>query len=182
MCIRQCCVLWFFLKPVNRFDSLSCMNLSIWLQMIPAVKDIYGPTKPCKKFECVGHYHYARLRILEKKKKETRKDWDEEEVTNTKIDTKKIYFGIALLFNVRNLAAMNSACMTSIYVSGYRNNCPKPTNTCRQSQKDKQGKTNYCKLNGDLPIVIRKAILPIYQSLCKSEMFQKSLHSKNPKR
>ena len=117
-----------------------------------------------------------------KKKKETREDWDEKEATNTKIDTKQIYFGIALLFNVRNLAAMKSACMTSIYASGYRNNCPKPTDKWCQSQKDKQDKTNYCKLNGDLPIVIRKAILPIYQSLCKSEMFQKSLHSKNPKR
>ena len=34
MCIRQCCVLCFFLKPVNRFDSLSCMNASTWVQMI----------------------------------------------------------------------------------------------------------------------------------------------------
>ena len=34
MCIRQCCVLYFFLKPVNRFDSLSCMNASTWVQMI----------------------------------------------------------------------------------------------------------------------------------------------------
>ena len=34
MCIWQCCVLCFFLKPVNRFDSLSCMNASTWVQMI----------------------------------------------------------------------------------------------------------------------------------------------------
>ena len=34
MYIRQCCVLYFFLKPVNRFDSLSCMKASTWMQMI----------------------------------------------------------------------------------------------------------------------------------------------------
>ena len=34
MCIWQCCVLCFFLKPVNRFNSLSCMNASTWVQMI----------------------------------------------------------------------------------------------------------------------------------------------------
>ena len=34
MYTRQCCVLWFFLKPVNRFDSLSCMSASVWLYMI----------------------------------------------------------------------------------------------------------------------------------------------------
>ena len=104
-------------------------------------------------------------------------------VTNIKIDTKQIYFVIALLFNVGNFAAMKSACMASIcHISGYRDNCPKSPDTWCQSQKDKQDNTNYYKLNGDLPIVARKAILPIYQSLCKSEMFQKSLHSKNPQR
>ena len=37
---------------------------------------------------------------------------------------------------------------------------------------------NYYISNGDLPIVVRKAILPIYQSLYKSEMFEKCFHSK----
>ena len=35
---------------------------------------------------------------------------------------------------------------------------------------------NYCKSKGDLTIDIRKAILPIYQSLCKSEMLEKCVH------
>ena len=38
----------------------------------PAVKYIHGPTKPIKKFECVGHYQKSfasRLRNLKKKQK-----------------------------------------------------------------------------------------------------------------
>ena len=38
----------------------------------PGVKDIYGPTKPIKKFECVGHHQKrvgSRLRNLKKKTK-----------------------------------------------------------------------------------------------------------------
>ena len=43
----------------------------------PAVKDIYGPSKPIKTFEFVGHYQKrvgSRLRNLKKK---TQKDWEE---------------------------------------------------------------------------------------------------------
>ena len=42
------------------------------------VKDIDGPTKPIKKFKCVGHYQKrvgSRLRNLKK----THKDWKEKE-------------------------------------------------------------------------------------------------------
>ena len=45
----------------------------------PAVKDIYGPSKPGKTFECHGHYQKrvdSRLRNLKKKTK-TQKDCDE---------------------------------------------------------------------------------------------------------
>ena len=38
----------------------------------PAIKDTYGPTKPIKKFECVGHHQKrvgSRLRNLKKKTK-----------------------------------------------------------------------------------------------------------------
>ena len=31
MHIKRCWVLWFFLKPVNRFESLSFMKLSTWM-------------------------------------------------------------------------------------------------------------------------------------------------------
>ena len=42
----------------------------------PAVKDIYGPTKPIKEFECVGHYQKrvdSRLRNLKKNPERTRR-------------------------------------------------------------------------------------------------------------
>ena len=42
----------------------------------PAVKDIYGPNKPIKKFECVDHYQKgvgSRLCNLKKKNKQTNK-------------------------------------------------------------------------------------------------------------
>ena len=60
----------------------------------PAVKYIHGPTKPIKKFECVGHYQKSfasRLRNLKK----NQKGW-EEKLTNTKIDTMQNY--LALLY------------------------------------------------------------------------------------
>ena len=67
--------------------------------MIPAVKDIYGPTKPFTKFECVGHYHYTRLRILKKKTKQKKhKDWEEKEkslilkLTQSKFILSLLYF------------------------------------------------------------------------------------------
>ena len=50
----------------------------------PAVKDTYGPTKPIKKFEYVGHYQKRvglRLRNL---KKNTKGLGGKEKLTNTK--------------------------------------------------------------------------------------------------
>ena len=43
-------------------------------------------------------------------------------------------------------------------------------------KKDRLDNTNLHKSKGDLPIVVRKAILPIYKSLCKAEMLEKCLH------
>ena len=89
------------------------------------------------------------------------------------------YFGIALPSKVGNLAAMKSACMASLYhVCGYHHNCPKSADTWCQYQNDKQYNTNYSKSKGDLSTDVRRGILPIYQSLCKSEMLEKYLHVK----
>ena len=88
-------------------------------------------------------------------------------------------FGIALRSNVGNLAFMKSACMASMYhICGYHDNCPKPADTCCQYYKDKQDNTNYYKSKGDFPINVRRAILLIYQSLCKSDIMEKCLHGK----
>ena len=84
------------------------------------------------------------------------------------------YFGIASRTNVGNLAAVKSACMASVYhICGYHDNCPKSADTLYQYQKDKQENTNYYKSKVALPIDVRRAILRIYQSLCKSEMLEK---------
>ena len=100
-------------------------------------------------------------------------------LTNTEIDTVQNCFGIALRSNVGNLAFMKSACMASMYhICGYHDNCPKSADTCCQYYKDKQDNTNYYKSKGDFPIHVRRAILLIYQSLCKSDIMEKCLHGK----
>ena len=74
---------------------------------------------------------------------------------------------------------MKSACMASMYhICGYHDNCPKSADTCCQYYKDKQDNTNYYKSKGDFPINVRRAILLIYQSLCKSDIMEKCLHGK----
>ena len=99
----------------------------------PALKDIYGRSKPIKKFECVGHYQKrvgSRLRNL--KTKNTTGLGGKRKFTNTKIGTMQNYFGIGLRSNVGSyiLAAMNSACMASMYhICDYHDNCPKPADT-----------------------------------------------------
>ena len=99
-------------------------------------------------------------------------------LTNTKIDTMQNYFGIALRSNVGNFAAMKSTCLASIYICDYHNNCPKSLDTRCQYQKEKQGNTSYYKSKGDLPIDVRRAILPIYQSHCKSECSRNAFMAK----
>ena len=89
------------------------------------------------------------------------------------------YFGIALCSNLGNIAARKSACMASMYhIYGYHDKCSKSADTRCQYQKNKQDNTNYYKSKGDLQINVRRAILPIYQSLCKSEMLEKCFHRK----
>ena len=74
---------------------------------------------------------------------------------------------------------MKSASIASMYhVCGYHDNCLKSADTWCQYQKDTQDNTNYYNSKGDLPIDVRRAILPSYQSLCKSEMLEKCLHGK----
>ena len=80
---------------------------------------------------------------------------------------------------VGNLPTMESIVwLRCIIFVTYLYNCPKSADTWCQYQKDKQGNTKYFRSKGDLPIVVKKAILPIYQSLCKSEMLKKCLHGK----
>ena len=50
----------------------------------PAVKDIYGPNNPIKKFECVDHYQKgvgSRLCNLKKKNKQTSKQTNKQTKT-----------------------------------------------------------------------------------------------------
>ena len=81
------------------------------------------PSKPIKTFECVGHYQKrvgSRLRDL---KKSTKRLGRKGKITNAELDTMQNYFGISLLSNLGNLAAMKSACMASMYhFCGYHDN------------------------------------------------------------
>ena len=80
----------------------------------PAVKGIYGQSKPIKKFKCVGNCQkslISRLRNL--KNKNTVGLGRKEKLT--KIDTVQNYFGIALRSKVGNLVAMKSARMAWMY-------------------------------------------------------------------
>ena len=77
---------------------------------------------------------------------------------------------------------MKSACVGSRYhICGYHGNCQKSADTWYQCQKDKQEKTNDYKSKGDLPIDDRRAFLPVYQSLWKSDILEKYLHGKTQK-
>jgi hypothetical protein len=144
-----------------------------------SVKDIYGPDKPVIKYECIGHYQKrvgARLRKLKKSNKGL---GGKGRLTDARIDTLQNYFGIALRQNVGNLEDMLKSCLGSMYhVSGYHNSCPKSVNTWCQFQKDKLEGTSLYKSKGELPVDVRKAILPIYTALCKPEMLEKCLHGK----
>ena len=62
--------------------------------------------------------------------------------------------------------------------SGYHEGCPKLSDSWCQYQQDKINNTNHYKSKGELPIDVRKAILPIYNALCKPEMSEKCLHGK----
>ena len=143
-----------------------------------AVKDIYGAEKPVSKFECIGHYRKRignRLRKLRKEMKLGGKG----RLTTTKIDTLQNYFDIALRQNVGDLKAMTNGIIASMYhVAGYYDKCPKYPETWCQFQKDKLEGTSLYKLKGELPMDIRKAILPTYMDLCKQEMLIKCLHGK----
>ena len=140
---------------------------------------MYGPNKPVTKYECIGHYQKRVGSRLRKLKKETKGLGGRGRLTDAKIDTLQNYFGIALRQNVGNLDSMRKACLASMYhVCGYHDSCPRSPDTWCQYQKDKLENTNSYLSKGDLPIDVRKAILPIFTALCKSEILAKCLHGK----
>ena len=107
-------------------------------KVYPAVKDIYCPTKPIKKFECVNHYQKRVGLRLCSFEKNTKGLGEQGKLTNTKIDKMQNYFDFALHSNVGDLTAMKLTCMTSIYhVCRYHDNCSKSVDTWCQYQKEK---------------------------------------------
>ena len=74
---------------------------------------------------------------------------------------------------------MKSASVASVYhICGYHDNFPKSADTWCQYQKGIQDNINYYISKGHLPIDVMRAILPIYQSLCKCKMLEKCLDGK----
>ena len=144
-----------------------------------AIKDVYGPSKPAKKFECVGHYQKRVGTRLRKKKNVTKGLGGKGRLTDAKIDTLQNYFGIALRQNVGNLDNMIKGCMASMYhVSEYHENCPMTEDSWCQYQKDRINRTNLYKSKGGLPLDVRKTILPVFVDLCKPEHLSKCIHGK----
>ena len=74
---------------------------------------------------------------------------------------------------------MKSACMASMYhICGYHHNFPKSADTLCHYQKDKQDNTSYYESKSDLPTDVKRPILLICWSLCKSEMLENCIHGK----
>ena len=78
-------------------DKMDCVTLFYGdgdSKAYPAIKDIYGPSKPFKKFECVGHYQkrVSSGFVIWKKSKRTGR---ERKTHYTKIDKMQNYFGTA---------------------------------------------------------------------------------------
>lgn len=146
----------------------------------PAVIDTYEKQKKkIEKMECIGHYQKRVGCRLRKLKQTTKGLGGRGKLTDAKIDVLQNYFGIALRQNTGNLDAMKQSCLASMYhVAGYHESCPKSSNSWCQYQADKINNTNNFKSKGELPVDVRKAILPIYKDLCKEEMLAKCLHGK----
>ena len=142
-----------------------------------AVKEFYGPKKPVKKFECIGHYQKrigSRLRKLRKENNLGGRG----RLTGNTIDVLQNYFGIALRQNVSDLDAMIKATMASFYhVAGCHDKCPKTSDSWCQYQLDQRNFTKKYK-EKLLPLDVRKHILPVYNDLCRPEMLEKCLHGK----
>ena len=58
------------------------------------------------------------------------------------------------------------------HVAAYHDSCPRSKDSWCQYQVDKLNNTNLYKSNGELPIDVRKAIIPIYNDLRKDEMLK----------
>ena len=150
-----------------------------------SVENVYGPEKKVIKQECIGHYQKRvgnRLRKLKKTNKALGGKANGKEdlrLTDAKIDTLQNYFGIALRQHVGDLDAMVNGCMASMFhVANFHDKCPKSDDTWCQFWRDKIEGTNKHKEKGSLALSVRKAILPIYQDLCKHENLIKCLHGK----
>ena len=136
--------------------------------------------KTFTKYESIDHYQNrasCRLRELEKNVKGL---GGKGRLTDAKIeiDTLPNYFGLALRQNVEKLNDMTKSCLASMqHVAAYHDSCPRSKDSWCQHQVDKLNNTNLCK-SKELPIDVRKAIIPIYNDLRKDEMLKKCLHGK----
>ena len=104
-------------------------------------------------------------------------------LTDAKIDTLQIYFGIALRQNVGDIDKMIFACKASMFhVAGYHDNCSKNQNSWCQHQQDRLNGTNSYKDKSGLPLDVRATILLVYSDLCKRENLSKCLHGRSQNR
>ncbi|XP_066932065.1 uncharacterized protein [Clytia hemisphaerica] len=143
-----------------------------------AVQNTYGPRKPVKKHECIGHYQKRVGTRLRKLKKLNKRLGGAGRLTDAKIDCLQNYFGIALRQNVNNLDEMVKSTKASMFhVAGYHDNCPNHKDSWCQYNLDKLNGTNFYKKKG-FPLDVRQAILPTYNDLCTREKLEKCLHGR----
>ena len=146
----------------------------------PAVKEVYkNGHKTITKYEYISHYQKGVGCRLRKLKKNVKGLGGKGSLTDANVDALQNYFGIALRQNDGKLNDMRKSSLASRYhVAGYHDSCPRSKDSWCQYQADKLNNTNLYKSKGGLPIDVRKAILSIYNNLCKEEMLNKCLHGK----
>lgn len=143
-----------------------------------AVQNVYGPSKPVVKCECIGHYQKRVGTRLRKLKKDNKSLGGAGRLTDAKIDVLQNYFGIALRKNVNDLDKMVQGTKASMYhVAGYHDSCPNGEDSWCQFKLDQLNGTKLYKKKG-FPLDVRQAILPIYNDLCKRENLSKCLHGR----
>ena len=159
----------------------------------PAVVEAqpYGPDKIPVKGECVGHVQKrvgTRLRKLKKTcgseiLADGKKLGGIGRLTDQWVNTLQTYYGMAIRQNTDNLSNMRKAvgavlyhCSEATDAQARHQFCDKDSEWCRMRVAERKNQP-FTEKPG-LPVAVRDKIMPIFQSLSKTELLEKCLHGK----